>query len=93
MLGLFFILELLISTTSTAGTCPFGTKLFYGNGMFNSNFEALKSTSELSKVGLTMSDPLAAPHDFELAYNRNESKMLNVLSAVVQKLNINRSNT
>ncbi len=74
---------LFLSESSLANVCSFGTKIFYGNGMLNSYVEALQSMNALEKLEFAKSNSLFS---YDLAFNRNDSELLNFVTVVAQKL-------
>ena len=81
------VLILIPIYSSHANVCAFGTKIFYGNGMFNTKLEADQSSQALDLLGLNGVETPNNPPKFDLAYNKNESRLLNVLSVAIQFVN------
>ena len=52
MKAFIFILLLLQSSLAFANTSGFGTRIFFGNGMFNSYEEAIVSKKSLKKLDI-----------------------------------------
>ena len=84
---LLIILICITGKSARANVCPFGTKIFYGNGMLNTKADAIESSNALQGINLSEIERQDNPLEYDLAYNKSDSVILNVLSAVVQKLN------
>jgi hypothetical protein len=72
-----------------SGVCSFGTKVFYGNGMFNSKYDMYESKDALANLNIINSQTNSGTVEYDVAENLNESRILNVLSVILQKLNNN----
>jgi hypothetical protein len=63
-----------------------GTRIFYGNGMFNSASDANNSLIELEKLDVSELESSADRIHYDLALNVSESSLENILTVVEQKV-------
>ena len=64
-----------------------GTRIFFGNGMFNSASDANASLYELEKLDLGSIESDPSDIHYDLALNVSESRMDNILTVISQRIN------
>jgi hypothetical protein len=82
----FVFCSLFLLNSSYAEVCKKVTKIYYGNGMFNTKEDALASLEALEGLDYSEIRKSGSSIEFDCALNLEESQLMNVLNVVLQSV-------